>query len=131
MATTKLEQRREDDAFNRKVTQFLIAVMVGLSVAFISGVASYIYMVSAIQNQVENNTEAIAVLSDTIKQMNAFDGQLSSIQTHVQILSQSVSLIHGKVDNLSAKLNRFTPVVDRADRYIDEHIKNHQNGNGS
>lgn len=123
---TQEQERREDDQFLRKAIKFQLWVIGVFSVAFVAGVASYIFLVASIAKQVENNTDAISVLQKQHEAINVLTSTLTGVNVNIQNLQRGVESIDKKMDSNTEKLNKFAPIVDRADRYIDEHIKDHQ-----
>lgn len=122
-------QRREDDVFARRVIKTLIGVIIGLGTGFVLGVGSYIYLIGTIANQQDIHSQLIESNTRAIQNLNQMHSSLSSLTTQTGIMANSMQAMSKNLAELNAKLNQFTPVVDRADRYIDEHIKQHNQKN--
>lgn len=113
-----LEQKRKDDSFMRGVVKALILTVVGQGLVFLVFVGVYI-------NQQNHNTRAIEENRQAIKDLSGMRDLLTTIAAQVTSMNVTMIDLSKTVTSVAYEQQRRTTTIERADRFMTDHEKDH------
>ncbi len=109
--------KREDDLMLRKLA-------VGIASAIFIQAIGWVYMLGVLSNQVENNTKSINSLSILLEEQREINSTMIRIHTLVEGLGTSVNRLTDRIESVANEQNRRALIIDRADRFMENHTDN-------
>lgn len=114
--------RRQDDSLMRKIYVSLIAALV---LMVITETAGLIYVIGVVRTETQDNSRDIVALKKQVTELKDINNNLIRLEVQMQTVANVLSSLVLSVKDVAYEQQRRTPIVNRADRFMDEHIKEH------
>jgi len=83
-------------------------------------------VLGVVKTETADNKRDIKALQTQVKELKDINNNLIRLEVQMQTVSNILSSLVLSVRDVAYEQQRRTPIVNRADRFMDEHIKEHQ-----
>lgn len=109
--------RREDEQ-RQKMMSRLTYIIIGQLVVYLITIGIYI-------NQINQNTKDIAALQVQMNEVTSIKENIVKLNTQMDTVSNLLNSMAGTLKEVAYRGQRNIPTLERANRFMDEHIKEH------